>query len=112
MSPRFADDRKIEPRIKSYLTVLRNVFNRGERVGSAGGVGVECRSNYSDPVLDPVPASFLGVLAPDPAYTRSMMMAGAIPPPVHIVISAVFRSRRSSSSSAVPIRIDPVAPIG
>jgi hypothetical protein len=44
--------------------------------------------------------------------TRSMMIAGAIPPPAHIVTSPRFRSRRSSSSNIVPIRIAPVAPIG
>jgi len=44
--------------------------------------------------------------------TRSMMMAGAMPPPAHIVMSPNCRSRRSSSSSTVPTRIAPVAPIG
>ena len=46
------------------------------------------------------------------SQTRSMIMAGAIPPPVHMVISPVFRSLRSSSSSMVPISIEPVAAIG
>ena len=46
------------------------------------------------------------------AQTRSMMMAGAMPPPAHMVISANWPSRRSSSSSAVPISMLPVAPIG
>jgi hypothetical protein len=41
-----------------------------------------------------------------------MMIAGAMPPAAHIVTSPRLRSRRSSSSSKVPIRIDPVAPIG
>ena len=38
---------------------------------------------------------------------RSMMMAGAMPPAAHIVTSPRLRSRRSSSSSIVPIRIKP-----
>jgi len=38
------------------------------------------------------------------------MIAGAIPPAAHIVTSPRFKSRRSSSSSRVPIRIEPVAP--
>ena len=46
------------------------------------------------------------------SQTRSMIMAGAIPPPVHMVISPVFRSLRSSSSSMVPISMEPVAAIG
>ena len=44
--------------------------------------------------------------------TRSMIVAVPMPPPVHIVISAVVRSRRSSSSRAVWISMPPVAPIG
>ena len=47
-----------------------------------------------------------------PPQRRSMMVAVPIPPPVHIVMSAVDRSRRSSSSSAVWMSIPPVAPIG
>ena len=43
---------------------------------------------------------------------RSIMIAGAIPPAAHIVTRPRFRFRRSSSSSTVPIRIEPVAPIG
>ena len=46
------------------------------------------------------------------SQTRSMIIAGAIPPPVHMVISPVFRSLRSSSSSMVPISMEPVAAIG
>jgi len=45
-------------------------------------------------------------------YTRSMIMAGAMPPAAHIVTRPRRRSRRSSSSSSVPIRTEPVAPIG
>jgi len=45
-------------------------------------------------------------------FSRSMMIAGAMPPPAHIVTRPRFRSRRSSSSSIVPINIEPVAPIG
>src|SRR5689334_4253433 len=41
-----------------------------------------------------------------------MMMAGAMPPAAHIVTSPRLRLRRSSSSSTVPIRIEPVAPMG
>jgi hypothetical protein len=41
-----------------------------------------------------------------------MMIAGAMPPAAHIVTRPRFRSRRSSSSRIVPIRIAPVAPIG
>ena len=44
--------------------------------------------------------------------TRSMMMAGAMPPAAHIVISAYRPPVRSSSSSAVPMSTAPVAPIG
>ena len=40
------------------------------------------------------------------------MIAGAIPPPVHMVTNPVVRSLLSSSSRMVPIRIDPVAAIG
>ncbi len=47
-----------------------------------------------------------------PPHTRSMMIAGAIPPPAHIVIRPNCPSVRSSSSSTVPIRIAPVAPMG
>lgn len=43
---------------------------------------------------------------------RSIMMAGAIPPAAHMVTNPNCWSRRSSSSSTVPISIDPVAPIG
>ena len=46
------------------------------------------------------------------SQTRSMMIAGAMPPAAHIVTSPRLRSRRSSSSRTVPIRIDPVAPMG
>ena len=46
------------------------------------------------------------------SQTRSMIMAGDIPPPVHMVTRPVFRSRRSNSSSTVPIKIEPVAAIG
>jgi len=42
----------------------------------------------------------------------SMTMAGAMPPAAHMVTSPRFRSRRSSSSRTIPIRIEPVAPIG
>jgi crotonobetainyl-CoA:carnitine CoA-transferase CaiB-like acyl-CoA transferase len=35
-----------------------------------------------------------------------------MPPAAHIVTRPRLRSRRSSSSSKVPIRIEPVAPIG
>ena len=50
----------------------------------------------------------------DPAgrQTRSMMMAGAIPPPAHIVTRPSWPSRRSSSSSTVPTSSAPVAPMG
>src|SRR6478736_6597920 len=41
-----------------------------------------------------------------------MMIAGAMPPAAHIVTRPRLRSRRSSSSRIVPIRIEPVAPIG
>ena len=44
--------------------------------------------------------------------TRSMIVAVPMPPPVHMVTSPVVRSRRSNSSSRVPISIAPVAPIG
>ena len=40
------------------------------------------------------------------------MIAGAMPPAAHMVTRPRFRSRRSSSSSTVPIRSEPVAPIG
>jgi len=43
---------------------------------------------------------------------RSMMVAVPMPPPVHMVMSAVDRSRRSSSSSAVWMSMPPVAPMG
>ena len=46
------------------------------------------------------------------AQMRSMIVAVPMPPPVHIVMRAVLRSRRSSSSSAVWMRMPPVAPIG
>ena len=46
------------------------------------------------------------------SQTRSMIIACAIPPPVHIVTSPVLRSLRSSSSSIVPISMEPVAAIG
>ena len=45
-------------------------------------------------------------------HTRSMIVAVPMPPPVHMVTSPVVRSRRSSSSSTVPMSIAPVAPIG
>ena len=52
----------------------------------------------------------------EPTYqkeaTRSMMMAGAMPPAAHMVMSPRRKSRRSSSSSMVPISMEPVAPIG
>ena len=44
--------------------------------------------------------------------TRSMMVAVPMPAPMQSVTSAVFRSRRSSSSSTVPKIIAPVAPSG
>ena len=47
-----------------------------------------------------------------PCYTRSMMIAGAMPPAAHMVTRPRLRSRRSSSSRMVPIRIEPVAPMG
>src|SRR6202043_1950964 len=45
-------------------------------------------------------------------HRRSMMIAGAMPPAAHMVTKPRFRSRRSSSSSTVPIRTAPVAPMG
>ena len=57
----------------------------------------------------PVPAGGTGALA---RQTRSMMIAGAMPPAAHMVTRPVDLSWRSSSSSTVPIRIEPVAPIG
>ena len=57
-----------------------------------------------------------GAVVQEPAHlrdqTRSMIVAVPIPPPVHMAIKAVFRSRRSSSSSAGWISIGPVPPIG
>jgi hypothetical protein len=46
------------------------------------------------------------------AQTRSMIVAVPMPPPMHSVISAVPLPVRSSSSSAVPRIIAPVAPSG
>jgi hypothetical protein len=46
------------------------------------------------------------------AYTRSMTVAGPMPPPTHRLTSAVARLLRSSSSSTVPRIIAPVAPSG
>src|ERR1700749_4957541 len=40
------------------------------------------------------------------------MIAGAMPPAAHMVTRPRFRPRRSSSSMTVPIKIEPVAPIG
>ena len=48
----------------------------------------------------------------DAAYRRSMMVAIPMPPPTHKVHNANFLSRRSSSSSAVPRIMAPVAPSG
>ena len=45
-------------------------------------------------------------------YTRSTIVAMPMPPPMHSVTRPVARSRRSSSSSTVPISIAPVAPSG
>src|SRR5262249_12710508 len=47
-----------------------------------------------------------------PVQTRSMMVAVPMPAPMQSVTSAVSRSRRSSSSIAVPRIIAPVAPSG
>src|SRR6185312_14131799 len=47
-----------------------------------------------------------------PQSIRSTMIAGAMPPPAHIVTSPRFLPWRSSSSTMVPISIEPVAPIG
>lgn len=47
-----------------------------------------------------------------PAYTRSMMVAIPMPPPIHRVTRPVVKSRCSSSSSTVPSSIAPVAPMG
>ena len=47
-----------------------------------------------------------------PDQTRSMTMAGAMPPPAHIVTRPNWPSVRSSSSSTVPMSMAPVAPIG
>ena len=43
---------------------------------------------------------------------RSTMVAVPMPPPVHIAMRPVCRSRRSSSSMMVPMSIAPVAPMG
>ena len=48
----------------------------------------------------------------DSLQIRSMIDAIPIPPPIHIVTSPRVSSRRSSSSSTVPISILPVAPSG
>lgn len=53
-----------------------------------------------------------GSIAEKRDHTRSIMIAGAMPPAAHMVTRPRRRSRRSSSSSSVPIRIAPVAPIG
>ena len=45
-------------------------------------------------------------------HTRSIIVAVPMPAPMHKVMSAVFRSRRSSSSSTVPKIMAPVAPSG
>ena len=45
-------------------------------------------------------------------YTRSMIVAVPMPPPMHRVTSAVDLPVRSSSSSTVPRIIAPVAPSG
>jgi len=47
-----------------------------------------------------------------PRYTRSMMDAMPMPPPTHMVISARFWLRRSSSSIMVDTSMPPVAPSG
>ena len=46
------------------------------------------------------------------AQIRSMMVAVPMPPPVHMVTRPVCRSRRSISSSKVPMSMAPVAPMG
>src|SRR3984893_17097830 len=48
----------------------------------------------------------------DSRYTRSMIVATPMPPPMHSVISARRALRRSSSSTMVPAIIAPVAPSG
>jgi len=46
------------------------------------------------------------------AHILSMIVAMPWPPPMHMVMSAVCLPLRSSSSSAVPSSIAPVAPNG
>ena len=46
------------------------------------------------------------------AWFLGTMRAGAIPPAAHMVTRPRLRSRRSSSSRMVPIRMAPVAPMG
>jgi len=50
--------------------------------------------------------------SPRADQTRSIMVAMPIPPPMHSVMRAVALPSLSSSSSAVPMRIAPVAPSG
>ncbi len=50
--------------------------------------------------------------SPRADQTRSMIVAMPIPPPMHSVMRAVALPSLSSSSSAVPMRIAPVAPSG
>ena len=57
------------------------------------------------------PATRPGAGSSEPQM-RSMMMAGAMPPAAHIVTSPRRSSRRSNSSRIVPMRMEPVAPIG
>src|SRR3954453_6415951 len=52
------------------------------------------------------------VLPLDHAANLSMIVATPMPPPTHRVASPYRSSRRSSSSSNVPISIAPVAPSG
>ena len=80
---------------------------RAERFSSAGSRSV--LGNYRPAHLTNVAFSPRSLF-----FTQilSMMIAGAMPPAAHIVTRPRLRSRRSSSSRMVPIRMEPVAPIG
>src|SRR6185437_4188941 len=87
---------------------------------------VEAHRVAEPPALAPddVAAEFLGIAAGGVdrklvdvdlrhgCHTRSMIVAVPMPTPMQSVISAVERLRRSSSSSAVPRIMAPVAPSG
>ena len=89
-------------------TIQATVFDSSDGVRSHAAAGGYAGKVAKSPDGKLSFATVDGVSVVDPRH----LSFNKLPPPVHIVISAVVRSVRSSSSRAVWMSIGPVPPIG